>query len=359
MLNKQTLIIVGSNSVHTLRYINTISPYFDTIIFITNNSANLNLPSNTIAYNVNFKLINLKARTQICNIIKKHYKKTTIVHIHQANSYAMHTLMAIKKSKLPIKTILTTWGSDILLLPYKNKLFYRLAKFYLANADIITSDSFYMSYCIKQIQPKVKSVFTINFGVQNLPEMISITNKENIILSNRIHKKLYNIDKIIIAYNNLIKESQYADYKLIIAGDGIENTNLRKLAKKYHLENKIKFTGMLKYEELVNLYMKAKLFISIPSSDSTSLSLLEAMSYGCYPIVSNLPANNEWVINKFNGLICENTEMLDKLIIEAVKTVTNLTEYEKISLFNNSLIKQKASPQNNISQFIDLYKSLI
>lgn len=47
-----------------------------------------------------------------------------------------------------------------------------------------------------------------------------------------------------------------------------------------------------------NLLYKNDVFISIPSSDSTSVSLLEAMCCGLFPIVSDLPANREWIHDK-------------------------------------------------------------
>ena len=38
-------------------------------------------------------------------------------------------------------------------------------------------------------------------------------------------------------------------------------------------------------------------------SDSVSVSLLEAMAHGCIPLLSDLPANREWVGDGDNGLV--------------------------------------------------------
>ena len=43
--------------------------------------------------------------------------------------------------------------------------------------------------------------------------------------------------------------------------------------------------------------------ISLPQSDSVSVSVLEAMAHGCVPLLSDLPANHELVRSGHNGLI--------------------------------------------------------
>ena len=45
------------------------------------------------------------------------------------------------------------------------------------------------------------------------------------------------------------------------------------------------------------------MFISLPESDSVAVSVLEAMAYGCIPLLSDLPANRELVRDGENGVI--------------------------------------------------------
>ena len=40
---------------------------------------------------------------------------------------------------------------------------------------------------------------------------------------------------------------------------------------------------------------RARLYLSASLSDSTSVSLLEAMALGAYPVLSDIPANREWI----------------------------------------------------------------
>jgi len=355
MKEHKTIALVGSTSIHTIRYLMAIAPYFEQIIFITNGpwASTESCPDNVITYTVNFKLLNIGCRKKIANILLKHQIK--LVHIQQANSYAYHTLKAIKQYKIKCKTILTTWGSDILVLPKKNIMFKRLVRFNLNHAHIITSDSLYMSEQIRKLAPLAKTIHTINFGIHNYPDSVDMSHKQNIILSNRLHKPLYNIDKIIAAFARFIRDNQqFADYKLVVAASGTESDTLLNLVSDLGIVKSVSFVGMLSYSELIDYYKIARIFISIPSSDATSLSVLEAIGYGCYPILSNIPANLEWVLDGINGRICQNNNALEDYILNVLKTA----DFEKTAKFNHDLIGQKAVFENNLLKFLNLYTEL-
>lgn len=342
------VIVVGSNSIHTKRFINGITPSCNKLLFITNSNEHLDLADNIEVHTIDFKIINMKARKQIANIIKNYPNAT--IHIHQANSYAYHTLKAIKLTKLKYKVILTTWGSDVLILPQKNKILKRMVQFNLTGCDIITSDSLFMSLKIKELAPLAQKIHTINFGIQNFPQQLDLSKKENIILSNRLHKPLYNIDKIIEAFAKITDPS----YKLVIIASGSETDKLKQLCNALNINNdKVLFTGMLSYTELLEWYKKAKFFVSVPSSDATSLSLLEAMGYGCYPILSNLPANLEWVLDGINGIINQSSDSLYLDLNQALNVSPE--KLSEANFFNYQLIKEKAVFEDNIQKFLALY----
>ena len=47
---------------------------------------------------------------------------------------------------------------------------------------------------------------------------------------------------------------------------------------------------------------RATIYLSASLSDSTSVSLLEAMALGAYPVLSDIPANREWIAAPPQGL---------------------------------------------------------
>jgi len=216
------------------------------------------------------------------------------LNAHFLSSYGF--LAALIKLKIPsLKLIQSTLGTDILVTPFESKIKFWAAKFALSKADLITSDSYYMSDKIKEIYPD-SYIDTFPFGVDDFEIGVNFKKDENLIFSNRMLRKNYNIDTIIQWFSNLDKK-----YNLIIAHSGDMKNELISLVDSLNITDRVKFVGFLNAKEQEYYYRKAKYYISIPTSDSTSVSLLEAMRYGCYPIVSNLPANREWLLDKING----------------------------------------------------------
>jgi glycosyltransferase involved in cell wall biosynthesis len=67
------------------------------------------------------------------------------------------------------------------------------------------------------------------------------------------------------------------------------------------LTRAIQFQPFLPADELYQVLNSADIYISCSESDGTSVSLLEAMALGLYPIVSDIPANREWITDGVNG----------------------------------------------------------
>ena len=120
-------------------------------------------------------------------------------------------------------------------------------------------------------------------------------------------------------------------------------------------DKEIKFIGFITQNELEYWYKLAKIFVSIPLSDATSISLLEAMSFGCYPILSNIPANLELVINNINGKINENHQSLTLDMQQAIKQFDNKEEITPIIEQNYNIIKKFGNNKTNSQQFIQLF----
>lgn len=342
MLKNSNLLIIGSNSVHTYNYKELVKDYFNKVILITNNPDSKN--SDEYYANFSFRKLNSIINTinQIQSIIKT--EKPKIIHIHQANTIAYFALRASKQFNIP--TIVTAWGSDILFTPRKNIFYKKLAQYALKNSAYFTSDSYYLASEMCKLANKNLDITIANFGinVQNITEK-----KENIIFSNRYLKSIYRIDYVINAFKLFC--TKHNNWKLIIAGIGEEKEKLENMVKSYSLNDKVEFVGWLDSKKNTEYYQKAKIYMSIPETDATSISLLESMAYGCIPIVSNLPANLEWIIDGLNGVVADN---LNAPIIEKAFEI----DINKLQLINDFQIKNKATKEVNRGKFISLYERI-
>jgi glycosyltransferase involved in cell wall biosynthesis len=340
------LLIIGSNTIHVYNYIELIRDYFDEILLITDKERK-NSTINTKELNFHLNPISgIKTIWKIKHII--HEFNPSIIHIHQANSYAFLTLNAAKKIKIP--KILTAWGSDILVLPKTNWLLKKMVQFNLKNADAFTSDSIFMAAEMRQLVPENKLDIQIaNFGIEIIDLQIP---KGNIIYSNRLHKKNYRIDQVIEGFKKFIDNAEDQSWKLVIAATGEETEALISLTEKLNLKRNVEFVGWVDKVKNAEYYAKAKLFVSIPESDATAISLLEAMAYGCIPVLSDLPANNEWIKNGENGIIVNS---LNENFFERALALN----IDEVGSLNKKIVDEKGTKLANKKVFIQLYDFLL
>jgi glycosyltransferase involved in cell wall biosynthesis len=330
------IIMADGKSPHTLKWVSKLCENFN-LFLITLNGYDKQL----LAYidkkqifvvneNVNISGGNFKLLLKYFEIKKIVEKiQPNYLNAHYISSYGV--LAALVKKKMPkIKLIQSAWGSDVLVSPFENIMKKKIAKFALQNADLITSDSYYMSDKIIEISGN-KKIETFAFGLEEVDLDEDIQKDKNLIFSNRALSENYNISMIIEWFATLINK----DVKLVIANDGEEREALEDLSKELGVFENITFVGFLTKDEQDGLYKKAQYYISIPSSDSTAVSLLEAMSFGCYPIVSNLPANREWILDGCNGSFFTENMPLPEVGIDVCKINKNIIN--KKAIFSKSI----------------------
>lgn len=332
------ILQIGPNSVHLSSFISAIKSDQNEIYLLSEEVCDFS----GIAENFVLSYRTLNPLKIIYNTwkIKKYIRslQPDIVHIHQINRLAFFVSLITKK--LNIRTISTAWGSDVLLIPQMNFLFYYLVKQSLKKSSIITADSKDMIATMKKILP-IEKYILLQYGIDPI---IGVT-KENIVYSNRLHEPLYQIDKVIAYFSDFQKLNPI--WKLVIAGTGSETAKLKNLVKSLGLESQTTFIGWQQKADNSTWYAKASIYISIPKSDGTSVSVLEAMSAGCLPVVSDLPVSHEWIISGKNGII-------DDAIGNPIQKALSLNQMECVS-YNDDLIQQKATREASTRVFMSLY----
>lgn len=98
---------------------------------------------------------------------------------------------------------------------------------------------------------------------------------------------------IIDAHNTLVQKMKHP-IKLVVVGAGsYTDAYVQSLKERAKRNKHIIFTGELSGNILGELYSNARLYIQASESEGLSISLLEAMSYGCPVLVSDIAENRE------------------------------------------------------------------
>ncbi|WP_174873647.1 glycosyltransferase [Vogesella oryzae] len=349
------LLLIGSASVHTFRYLAGIAAHVAEVHLVTSGP----LPERYHAANlgrvlqVDFSLRALGTARRLAALIDE--LQPDMVHVHQANSVAWHARRALAGKRLP--WLLTTWGSDVLLLPQQSRLMKNMVAANLAAASAVSSDSLHMAAVCRQLAT-IRRMDVLNFGMDALPPLPDIAAKPLQVLSCRLHKPLYRIDAIVRAWAQVEADVRFAGWSLTVAASGSETEALLQLARSLQLQ-RIHFTGFVTPDVLAGLYRDARLFVSVPESDATSISLLEAMGHGCLPVLSNLPANLEWVLDGVNGAIVEDVGRLGDALQAQLLRAADDTQLADAAALNRRLVADKGLQQANMARFAAIYQDLL
>jgi glycosyltransferase involved in cell wall biosynthesis len=207
--------------------------------------------------------------------------------------------MGAKKGwKLRGQIVGSAWGSDILVTPQRGPHYRWVTTQVLKSCVLTTSDSEHMAAQMRKLGAGEVRVFP--FGLEKLPPTPA-RKAPWTFFANRGLEPIYRPDRVITAFASVV--SAYPEARLTIANDGSLRAALEQRVGELGLANHIEFVGRLGAEAQAHCYERAQWYLSMPSSDSVAVSVLEAMAHGCIPLLSDLPANHELVRSGLNGLI--------------------------------------------------------
>ena len=209
--------------------------------------------------------------------------------------------------------VLTAWGSDVLVdtrRPYV-RLLHRLA---LARATCVTCDAEAVAIRLAELSPHV-DIEKIGWGVDldwfspgaadhALRDELALPVERFVVLAIRGLRELQNPLVILQAFARLRALGHDAVLALKLGPHEQDVPHgVAEEARRLGVTDDVRFVPQLPHERLVDLYRLSDVCVSVPSSDGTSVALLEVMATGRPVVVSDIPANREWVTDSSSGLV--------------------------------------------------------
>ncbi len=299
-------------------------------------------PPIPISYNLSYILRIPKIRSLVRAI------KPDILHAYYATSYG---LIGACCDYEPI--IISCIGSDIMMNPQKLMLYKWITKYALMKATYITSVSRPITDRIIKLGIEPKKIRTFPFGID--PQKFFATSQDDkkfALLSIRSLEPIYNIETILKGFSFLRKEG--FEGRLVIVGGGPEEKRLKKLAKNLGISDYLDFVGVAPHHKVAEYLRASQIYLSMSLSDGASTSFLEAMACGAFPIVSDIPANREWIIHGENGFLVSplDSRELARCVMQAFN---NPNLMETAAKMNFELIRNKAILQKNLEKMESIY----
>lgn len=287
---------------------------------------------------------------QIKEIFQK--ERPDILHVHSAGTYGLAAALANFHP-----SVLTPWGSDILLGGFLKKL---VLMFVVDRANAYTCDGENTFERLIGLGADREKIRLIRFGTD--VQKFRPSTHHNLqpttlkIISLRSLIPIYDVETLIRAAAIVVKSAPNVEFT--IAGDGGQKEYLADLAAKLNLTrlNLVNFVGRVNNEELPALLQSADIYASTALSDSgLSASTAEAMATGLPVVVTDTGDNKDWVDNEFVVPV-KSPEMLARKIITLVKD-DKLRETQGIR--NRQIIEEKNNYRVEMEKVGRLYEKII
>lgn len=145
-------------------------------------------------------------------------------------------------------------------------------------------------------------------------------------------------------------EDKKVDYCFQIAGEGECLKKLKTYIRKNRLESKVQLLGRLPKSKMDDFWKNQDVFVNVSEYEGTSLSMLEAMSYGCVPVVTDVSGAREFIA-KDSGYICQVGDM--ECIAECISRLAeNRKRLKKYGQNCRKTIQNRCNPKEYIDYWI-------
>ncbi|GIX23099.1 MULTISPECIES: glycosyltransferase [Caldimonas] len=275
-----------------------------------------------------------------------------LVHGHYLTSYGF---WAASLGRHPL--VLSAWGSDVLVSPRHSRLVRALTGWTLRRADLVTADSRDMLEAIAAYRPRA-ALHQVLWGVDTTKFVaVHKTATPLRLVSLRNWEPNYRIDLVLHAAAQLRERRPGLSFELHLCGGGPLEAELRAQAQALGVDGVVRWHGRVDEDRLAEIVRNAHLAVSVPESDATSVALLEAMAAGLAVIVSDLPANRQWVDGRGGRLVpAGDGQALAQALVELAADVQTL---EAMGRHNRRRVVPEVSRDEQMDRMAALYRELL
>jgi len=228
-------------------------------------------------------------------------------HVVEAHFVPNYGLMGAIVGRRPL--VVNAWGSD--LLQARDPFRQARVRWVLSRADHVRVDAHNLARAARQLGAREEKLEILPWGteIKNFPfapdraarlgarrawpPAWGEAGEGPVAVSTRMLHPVYAVDTLVNAWPAVVKA--IPEGLCLVAGDGPLRGALEARAAALGVTQSLRFIGRQTPADLARLLSGADAYVSTSLSDSTSLSLLEAMSAGAYPVVSAIEGNREWV----------------------------------------------------------------
>jgi glycosyltransferase involved in cell wall biosynthesis len=170
---------------------------------------------------------------------------------------------------------------------------------------------------------------------------------------NRSWEPRYGVDVLARAYALAARENP--NISMTLLGDGTQAREIRRILAVGGVEDRVLFGGRVSQADLPGWYRSADIFISPSHVDGSSVSLMEALACGIPALVSDIPANAEWVKDGENGWVFPDGDS-QALAAKLLDIARNRRELIRMGRAARATARQRADWNRNFPVLLQAYR---
>ena len=263
--------------------------------------------------------------------------------------------------------VITAFGSDVYMAMKRSWLARLVGRFSLSGADLVTMESHDLERATVMAGANPSRVRVVQFGVDTShyrPGALDAGLRHRLGLEGR--RVLFAPRAIAPLYDHMtlvrVLPGLPIDVVVLMSARNAISTYLADvmtLAADLGVADRITIVPWIEHDEMPSFYTLADVVVSIPFSDSVSVSVLEAMACGRPIVASDLPSPREWLADVWPELMVASGE--PGALLEAVRMALSmpLMELERRGAVSRAMVQQRGERESNLLLAEELYRGLV
>lgn len=281
-----------------------------------------------------------------------------LIHSMHSGNYAIFT-----RGIRHIPVLLSTWGGDIHVWPYRNVLTRYLTLSNLRKHKAQSATSQNMVNDMVALRGQEYPIDIVPYGVDlerfrlkppvDHHHLIRIGAVKNLIRDS-------GLDLLIRAFSDLTNDTDLLNYSLSleIVGSGKAEEELKDLVKEIGLENSVTFLGQLPHDDVPAFMSTLDIFCSLSRRESFGVSIAEASAIGLPVVATNIQGILEIIEHDATGYLVPPDDVF--AATEAIKTlILDPSLRDRMGSAGRNQIKEKYEWSSCVDRMEALYKKTI
>ena len=255
--------------------------------------------------------------------------------------------------------LIMSWGFDLLQDADRNGWWRWATRFVLHRASCFACDCEATRQIAIQYGMHRDRTIVFPWGV-DLEQFFPLKNHSGsrlfTLFCNRAWEPRYGVDVLANAFASVA--GSRSDVKLLLLAGGSQAGVIHQILLRSGVDDRVTYAGQVPQKELPRYYQMADLFISPSHVDGSSVSLMEAQACGLPCLVSDIPANREWVSEGINGWLFEDGDA-NALAAKILLIMNRRESLGKVGEAARRVAEEKADWSKNFQKLLKAYELVL